>query len=83
MATATAPDRPVEVTPDGPPPEDRATEEPTDAPRATRFRAVLLGLLALALVVAGATALSTSAPPGTSGPSPAVPPTGRRPIARP
>lgn len=55
MATATAPDRPVEVTPDGSPPEERAGEEP-DAPRATRFRAVLLGLLAVALVVAGATA---------------------------
>ena len=56
MATATAPDRPVEVTPDGPPPEARAPEEQSGAPRATRFRAVLLGVLAVALVVAGATA---------------------------
>ncbi len=55
MATATAPDRPVEVTPDGPPPEGHV-EESTGAPRATRFRAVLLGLLAVALVVVGATA---------------------------
>lgn len=52
MATATAPDAPVEVTPEEPRPE-----EPTGAPRATRFREVLVGALALALVVCGALAL--------------------------
>ncbi len=52
MATATAPDAPVEVTP-----EDQVEEE-TETPRqATRFRAVLLGVLGLALVVSGALAV--------------------------
>jgi Mce-associated membrane protein len=46
MATATAADPAVEVTPEGP-------AEP-EAPRATRFRAVLLAVLAVALVVSGA-----------------------------
>jgi Mce-associated membrane protein len=52
MATATAPDAPVEVTPEEPP-----REEPGRPPQATRFRAVLLGVLAVALVVSGALAL--------------------------
>ena len=56
MATATATDTPIEMTPEDPSPEDGTPEEPTSAPQATRFRAVLLGLLAVALVVAGATA---------------------------
>ena len=47
MATAAATDAPVEVTPE--------TEAAT--PRATRFRAVLLAVLAVALVVSGALAL--------------------------
>ena len=52
MATATAPDAPVEVTPEEPTPEG-----PTAARQATRFRAVLLGALAVALVVCGTFAL--------------------------
>jgi Mce-associated membrane protein len=56
MATATTTDTAIEVTPDGRPPEDSATGGPTGAPPATRFRAVLLGLLAVAVVVSGATA---------------------------
>ncbi len=56
MATATATDTAIEVTPEGLPPDGHTTEEPPGAPRATRFRAVLLGVLAVALVVSGAAA---------------------------
>ena len=52
MATATATDAPIEVTEEGPTPE-----EPNTAPQATRFRTILLGVLALAMVVSGAVAL--------------------------
>jgi hypothetical protein len=45
------------VTVDGPTPEDRTPEEPNAAPQATRFRATLLGVLAIAMVVSGALAL--------------------------
>jgi Mce-associated membrane protein len=44
MATATASDTIGEVIPDEPP------QPPADSPRATRFRAVLLGVLVIALV---------------------------------
>ncbi len=53
MATATASDAPVEVTPEEPTPEGPAS----GPPQATRFRAVLLGVLAVALVVSGAFAV--------------------------
>jgi Mce-associated membrane protein len=54
MATATATDTPIEVTPGGPPPDP--SDEPADVPQATTFRTVLLGLLAVVLVVSGAAA---------------------------
>jgi len=64
MATAAATDAPVELTPEdgvpeGRPQVDGTPEEPGGAPhptpfRATRFRAILLGVLAVALLVSGA-----------------------------
>jgi Mce-associated membrane protein len=56
MATATATDTAIEVTPDGPPAEDHESDGPAAASRAPRFRAVLLGLLAAAVVVSGVSA---------------------------
>ena len=52
MATATAADAPVEVTP-----EDHRPDQTAQPPRAVRFRAVLLGVLAVALVGSGAFAV--------------------------
>jgi len=53
MATATASDASVEVTPDEP---EAAT--PAETPHATRFRVILLGVLAVVLVVSGASAVA-------------------------
>ena len=53
MATATASDAPVEVTPEESPPEGPAS----GPPQATRFRSALLGGLAIVLVVSGAFAV--------------------------
>ncbi len=50
MAIATAPDEAVEVTPEEPRPEGA----PAGTPQATRFRAALLGVLAVAFVVSAA-----------------------------